>query len=142
MAGCCSSNEPTCACGSKDVLLLACSGGSNVGQIANDAAKALDGYGQGSMYCAIGVGAQLPGFIKGVREKPCVAIDGCGTGCVLKTLENVSVKPAVHVVVTDLKRFASFGIFMTPGLVIDGKVAAQGKVPSKDELKKLLGGGR
>jgi small redox-active disulfide protein 2 len=44
--------------------------------------------------------------------------------------------------ITDLKRFASFGIFMTPGLVIDGKVAAQGKVPSKDELKKLLGGGK
>jgi small redox-active disulfide protein 2 len=41
--------------------------------------------------------------------------------------------------ITDLKRFASFGVFMTPGLVIDGKVASQGKVPSNDELKRLLG---
>jgi small redox-active disulfide protein 2 len=40
--------------------------------------------------------------------------------------------------VTDLKRFASLGIFMTPGLVIDGKVASQGKVPSKEELRKCL----
>jgi len=132
VAGCCSSNEPTCACGSKDVLLLACSGGSNVGQIANDAAKALDGYGQGSMYCAIGVGAQLPGFIKGVREKPCVAIDGCGTGCVLKTLENVSVKPAVHVVVTDLgiKKHGEFDhtnddIAKVVGAVVDAMAKTQ-----------------
>lgn len=44
--------------------------------------------------------------------------------------------------VRDLKLFASMGILMTPGLVVDGKVVAQGKVPSKDELKKLLGGGK
>ncbi|MEO0085533.1 MAG: thioredoxin family protein [candidate division WOR-3 bacterium] len=44
--------------------------------------------------------------------------------------------------VTDLKKFAAMGVFMTPGLVIDGKVVAQGKVPSKDELKKLFGEGK
>jgi len=44
--------------------------------------------------------------------------------------------------VTELKKFAAMGIFMTPGLVIDGKVIAQGKIPSKDELKKLLAGGK
>jgi uncharacterized metal-binding protein len=102
MAGCCAPSEPTCACGTKDILLLACSGGSNVGQIANDAAKALDGYGQGSMYCAIGVGAQLPSFVESARQKPCVAIDGCPVACVRKSLENVGVEPAVHVIVTEL----------------------------------------
>ena len=102
MAGCCAPGEPTCACGTKDVLLLACSGSSNVGQIANDAAKALEGYGQGSMYCAIGVGARLPSFVKGVQEKPCVAIDGCPTACVRKMLESINVKPAAHIVVTEL----------------------------------------
>ena len=44
--------------------------------------------------------------------------------------------------VTDLKEIASMGVFMTPSLVIDGKVSSQGKVPSKDELKRLLGGGK
>lgn len=102
MADCCASSESSCACGTKDVLLLACSGSSNVGQIANDAAKALEGYGQGSMYCAVAVGAQLPGFVKGVKAKPCVAIDGCATSCVRRLLENVGVKPAAHVVVTEL----------------------------------------
>jgi uncharacterized metal-binding protein len=132
VAGCCASSEPTCACGAKDVLLLACSGGSNVGQIANDAAKALDGYGQGSMYCAIGVGAQLPNFAKGVKEKPCVAIDGCPTACVRKVLENVGVKPAVHVVVTELgiKKHGAFDhtnddIAKVVGAVVDALAAGQ-----------------
>ncbi len=39
---------------------------------------------------------------------------------------------------TDIKRFAAMGVFMTPGLVIDGKVVSQGKVLSKEELKKLF----
>ena len=40
--------------------------------------------------------------------------------------------------VTDLKKFASMGVLMTPGLVIDGKVVSQGKVPGGDELRALL----
>ena len=32
--------EKRCTCSSMDVRVVACSGGSNVGQIANDAAKA------------------------------------------------------------------------------------------------------
>lgn len=44
--------------------------------------------------------------------------------------------------VTDLKKFAAMGVFMTPGLVVDGKVVTQGKVPSKEELQKLLAGGK
>ncbi len=41
--------------------------------------------------------------------------------------------------VKDLKLFAAMGIFMTPGLLVDGKVVAQGRVPSKEELKRLFG---
>lgn len=44
--------------------------------------------------------------------------------------------------VTDLKRFAAMGVFVTPGLVIDGRAISQGKVPSRDELKRLFGGGK
>jgi len=72
-----------------------------------------------------------------------------GTGCprcqelekrVIDTLAELNIAANVEKV-TELKKFAAMGIFMTPGLVIDGKVVAQGKIPSKDELKKLLGGG-
>jgi predicted DsbA family dithiol-disulfide isomerase len=40
--------------------------------------------------------------------------------------------------VTDIRKFAQMGILSTPGLVINGKVKAQGKIPSKDEVKKWL----
>ena len=40
--------------------------------------------------------------------------------------------------VTDLKQIMSFGVMITPALVVDGKVKVSGKVPSVDDLKKLL----
>ena len=91
-------------CGKGDVLLFACSGGSNVGQISNDAAKALDQLGEGSFYCLIGVGAQLPNFIERIKKDgtTIVAIDGCGVACAKKVLENVGATADAYVVVTEL----------------------------------------
>ena len=40
--------------------------------------------------------------------------------------------------VTDLNRIMSFGVTMTPALVVDGQVKVSGKVPSVDEIKTLL----
>jgi small redox-active disulfide protein 2 len=40
--------------------------------------------------------------------------------------------------ITDLKKIMSYGVMMTPGLVVDGKVVSVGKVLSPDEIKKLL----
>jgi small redox-active disulfide protein 2 len=40
--------------------------------------------------------------------------------------------------VTDLKKILGYGVMMTPGLVIDGKVKSVGKVLSSDDIKKLL----
>jgi len=40
--------------------------------------------------------------------------------------------------VTDLNRIMTYGVMMTPALVVDGTVKVSGKVPSVDELKKLL----
>lgn len=40
--------------------------------------------------------------------------------------------------ITDIKRFAEFGIMFTPALVVDGQVRIAGKVPSVEEVKKLL----
>ncbi len=40
--------------------------------------------------------------------------------------------------VTDLNRIMSFGVMMTPALAVDGQVKAAGKVPSVEEIKKML----
>jgi small redox-active disulfide protein 2 len=40
--------------------------------------------------------------------------------------------------VTDVKRYAEFGVMFTPALVVDGVVKLSGKVPSFDEARKLL----
>ena len=91
-----------CCAPVKDAVILACSGGSNVGQITNEAAKALDQLGQGRFFCGIGIGAGLPKFIETARDATCVAIDGCEVACMKKALENAGLTPDVYVVVTDL----------------------------------------
>jgi len=40
--------------------------------------------------------------------------------------------------VTDVSRYAEFGVMFTPALVVDGVVKLSGKVPSFDEARKLL----
>lgn len=40
--------------------------------------------------------------------------------------------------VTDINKIISLGVMITPGLIIDGKVKASGKLCSVEEIKKLL----
>ncbi|MEX1119734.1 MAG: thioredoxin family protein [Terrimicrobiaceae bacterium] len=40
--------------------------------------------------------------------------------------------------VTDMMRFADFGVMITPALVVDGVVKVTGKVPSLSDAKALL----
>lgn len=40
--------------------------------------------------------------------------------------------------VTDMNRFADLGVFMTPGLLIEGKLVSMGKIPTKSTLAHWL----
>jgi len=40
--------------------------------------------------------------------------------------------------VTDLDDILSYGIMMTPGLVVNGEVKSSGKLPSAEDLKQML----
>lgn len=40
--------------------------------------------------------------------------------------------------VADFDKIMSFGVMMTPGLVIGGEVKSVGRVPPFDEVKKML----
>lgn len=69
-----------------------------------------------------------------------------GTGCPkCKKLTEAAEKAAKEMgaehqieKVTDIYQIMSFGVMMTPALVVDGEVKVAGKVPSTEELKKML----
>jgi len=69
-----------------------------------------------------------------------------GPGCAkCKTLEQLTrevvSKNGIDATITkveDIMEIMKFNIMTTPALVIDGKVAIKGRVPSVDELKQLL----
>jgi small redox-active disulfide protein 2 len=41
--------------------------------------------------------------------------------------------------VKDMKQIASYGVFGTPAVVVDGEVKSVGKIPTKDDVRKWLG---
>ena len=40
--------------------------------------------------------------------------------------------------VSDIQEIMKFGVMMTPALAVDGIVKVAGKVPSTDEIKKMI----
>jgi small redox-active disulfide protein 2 len=39
---------------------------------------------------------------------------------------------------TDVMRIVAYGVMSTPALVIDGQVVSTGRIPSKDDIVKLI----
>ena len=69
-----------------------------------------------------------------------------GTGCVnCKNLETLT-RNALHELgleveidkVTDPGEIVSWGVMSTPALVVDDEVVLSGRIPSPDQLKRLL----
>ncbi len=69
-----------------------------------------------------------------------------GTGCTkCKTLYQLANKAveetgvdALVEKVEDIQKIMAYNIIMTPGLVIDGYVKVAGRIPSLEEVKKLI----
>lgn len=40
--------------------------------------------------------------------------------------------------VTDMMKFADYGVMITPAIVVDGKLKMAGKIPTTDEIKSFL----
>ncbi|MBW7470973.1 putative zinc-binding protein [Marinobacter sp. M216] len=79
-------------------LIYACSGCSDVAQLANNVAVRLDHAGEFEMSCISGVGGHVPALVKTARSgRPITVIDGCPLHCALSCLENVGVTPDEHV---------------------------------------------
>ena len=96
-------SDEDCICEPTAILIFPCSGGSNVGQIANEAAKDLTALRKGKMYCLAGIGGHINNLIESTKAaKKIVAIDGCPVKCAKITLEQAGFNVDVHEVVTEL----------------------------------------
>ncbi|WP_048050487.1 putative zinc-binding protein [Methanosarcina soligelidi] len=95
--------ETKCSCGSANVGIFACSGASNVGQIANKIAVELTKQEVGKMMCIVGIGGRINGLLKSADGSDrLIAIDGCPLNCTKETLELAGFTPDRHIVVSEL----------------------------------------
>lgn len=90
-----------CLCNSKNTVIFPCSGGSNCGQIANEAAIRLTKEGIGSLFCLAGIGAHISGMVESAKSaERVVAIDGCSVACAKRVLEHVGLKITDYIDIT------------------------------------------
>jgi len=95
--------EEKCLCEPSEILIFPCSGGSNVGQIANQAGVKLTQDGMGRFFCLAGIGGHVSGMIESTKAgKVIVAIDGCPVQCAKKTLEHAGFKIDEYVEITSM----------------------------------------
>jgi uncharacterized metal-binding protein len=127
-ADCCASTVPT--------MILACPGGSNVGQLSNQAAVELTQEGFGKLFCLAGIGAHLSGFVQSARDiLHIVVIDGCEVGCAKGILEQAEVPVRGYLVLTDL------GIEKNKNLNLNREEVEKVKQAVKDLSDSSAGGG-
>ena len=82
-----------CTCNETGVLIFPCSGGSDVGELSDRAARKMAQRGQAKMFCLAGIGAHIPGMIESAKAvNKLIAIDGCPVSCSKKTLEHIGLK--------------------------------------------------
>ena len=94
-------------CGSSEckrtVLLYACSGGANVAEISDRAARELMFTGQGTMFCLAGLGADIQAMVLIARDADLnLVIDGCPMDCAKKIFDRHGLTNYVQIKVTDL----------------------------------------
>lgn len=92
-----------CCSGGSQAMILACSGGSNVGQISNRVAVELTQEGVGKMFCLAGIGGNISGFVQSAKDvERLVVMDGCSVGCASAILGNAGIEAPHYLVLTDL----------------------------------------
>jgi len=90
-------------CGTQNVTVVACSGGSNVGQITNEVAKRLDADGAAKFFCLAGVGGHIAAMVESVRgASQVLVIDGCSVACAKECMDKAGLANYAYLVVTDL----------------------------------------
>lgn len=53
---------------------------------------------------------------------------------VARVIDELKVESAVHEI-KEFQDIAASGIMMTPGLIVNGKIVSQGKIPTEEQIK-------
>lgn len=97
------SENKSCCCSAAPKLVFACSGGADVGALADQTARKLTADGVAKMFCLAGIGGRVSGIMKTTEAAAkVVAIDGCPLNCARKTLEQAGFTEFSHVQLADL----------------------------------------
>ncbi len=92
-----------CACNAAPKLIFSCSGGADVGALADQAARKLTRDGCGKMFCLAGIGGRVSGIMKTTEAASRIlAIDGCPLDCAKKTLEQAGFANISHMRLSDI----------------------------------------
>ena len=139
MTDCCGTSRSTDAasscCGAgngKTVLLYACSGGANVGEISDRAARELMFEGRGTMFCLAGLGGDIQPMVQTARKADVnLVIDGCSMDCAKKAFDRHGITNYTQVKVTDLGIEKAKGVRCTAAQVGQVVTAAREKLAAQ-----------
>ena len=93
----------SCCGDGQTVLIYACSGGANVAEVSDLAARQLMADGAGKMFCLAGLGADIQGMVQTAKDADLnLVIDGCPMDCAKKIFDRAGVTNYKQIKVTDL----------------------------------------
>lgn len=127
-------------CATETKLIYACSGASDVGEIADRVARRLRDEGAAGMSCLAALGAGLSGYVQSAKGADMnITIDCCKTACAKKTLERIGVKPTSYIL-------TGFGLVKGETPVTDKIIAElsekiKSTISSPASLEQMVTGG-
>jgi len=90
-------NESAKPIEAKRIVIYACSGCSDAGELADRTARTLSEQKRGEMSCLAGIGGRVkPLMMKAEKAAHIVAIDGCPLNCARHTLEQAGFQTVHH----------------------------------------------
>ena len=85
-----------------DCIVFACAGCSHAGQVAYKLALAIDQKGLAEMSCLAGVAAEKPTFLRKIKNKNVIAVDGCPIECSKGVFDRLGIPVHQHIRLKEL----------------------------------------
>jgi len=94
-------NKKACLCGNEDLIVLACSGACDLGQVTDIVARKLRDNKVRKMNCLAAVGADVKPTIDAFKAANLLMLEGCAVDCGKKILEKAGISNFTHLRMTD-----------------------------------------